>query len=49
MLHSDPRNRSLAWKHGVDETVLDKPTRVKELANWISYQVLPTRSARSRG
>jgi len=49
VLHSDPRNRSLAWKHGVDETVLDKPTRVKELANWISYQVLPTRSARSRG
>jgi GMP synthase (glutamine-hydrolysing) len=49
LLHSDPRNKSLAWKHGVDGAVLDKSCRVKEIANWITHQVMPSRAARGRG
>jgi GMP synthase (glutamine-hydrolysing) len=49
VLHSDPHNKSLAWRHGIDGAVLEKPTRVKEIENWIAYQVLPTRAKRGRG
>ena len=49
MLHSNPRNQALAWKHGIDSSVLDKSVRVKEIENWIEHQVLPTRSKRGRG
>ena len=49
MLHSDPRNQALAWKHGIDSGVLDKSVRVKEIRNWINHQVLPTRDKRGRG
>jgi GMP synthase (glutamine-hydrolysing) len=48
MLHSNPRNQALAWKHGIDGSVLDKSVRVKEIENWIEHQVLPTRSKRGR-
>jgi GMP synthase (glutamine-hydrolysing) len=49
VLHSDPRNRSLAWRHGIDGAVLDKPVRVKEICNWIEHQVKPGRAKRGRG
>jgi GMP synthase (glutamine-hydrolysing) len=49
MLHSDPRNKSLAWRHGLDGAVLEKPQRVREIENWITHQVLPTRAKRGRG
>jgi GMP synthase (glutamine-hydrolysing) len=49
VLHSDPHNKSLAWRHGIDGAVLEKPTRVKEIENWITHQVLPTRAKRGRG
>jgi GMP synthase (glutamine-hydrolysing) len=49
ILHGDPHNRSLAWKHGIDGAVLDKAERVRELENWIAYQVLPMRAKRGRG
>lgn len=49
MLHSDPHNRSLAWRYGLDATVLEKPIRVTEIRNWIENQVLPTRTQRGRG
>jgi len=40
--------KALAWRHGTDAAVLDKGMRVKEIANWIAHQVLPTRSRRGR-
>jgi GMP synthase (glutamine-hydrolysing) len=49
VLHSDPHNKSLAWRHGIDGAVLEKPTRVKEIENWVTYQVLPMRTERGRG
>jgi GMP synthase (glutamine-hydrolysing) len=49
MLHSDPGNKSLAWRHGIDAAVLDKNVRVREIENWINHQVLPTRAKRGRG
>ena len=49
MLHSDPRNKALAWRHGIDGAVLEKPVRVKEIGNWIEHQVVPTRAKRGRG
>src|SRR6185437_7919465 len=38
LLHTDPHNKALAWRHGLTGGVLDKPMRVKEIANWISDQ-----------
>jgi GMP synthase (glutamine-hydrolysing) len=49
VLHSDPRNRSVAWRLGIDGAVLDKSIRVTEIRNWIHHQVLPTRAKRGRG
>jgi GMP synthase (glutamine-hydrolysing) len=48
-LDRDPRNTPVAWRHGMDETVLDPTVRTLEIANWISDQVLPARSQRGRG
>lgn len=45
----DPNDRSRAWRHGAGASVLDPEQRTRELKNWISFQVLPTRSARGRG
>ncbi len=47
-LDREPANKALAWRYGIDATVLDKRVRIAELANWIAHQVLPTRSARGR-
>lgn len=44
-----PDNKPLAWRFGMDETVLDKRVRATELANWIAHQVLPGRARRGRG
>ena len=49
LLHTDPHNKALAWRHGLTGGVLDKPMRVKEIANWIAHQVLPNRAKRGRG
>ena len=49
MLHTDPHNKSLSWKHGLDHTVLQKPARVTEIRNWIELEVMPTRTRRGRG
>jgi GMP synthase (glutamine-hydrolysing) len=49
MLDRDPDNKPLAWRHGIDGAVLDKSLRVRELANWITALLLPTRSQRGRG
>jgi len=48
-LDRDPQDKRLAWKHGISKNVLDKKLRTSEVANWIEFQVLPTRVKRGRG
>jgi GMP synthase (glutamine-hydrolysing) len=48
-LDRDPADKRLAWRHGISKNVLDKKLRVSEVANWIEFQVLPTRVKRGRG
>jgi len=43
-----PNNKPLAWRYGIDETVLDPRVRTTELANWLTHQVLPGRTKRGR-
>jgi len=49
LLDSDPACKRLSWRHGISQNVLDKKLRVSEVANWLEYQVLPTRVKRGRG
>jgi len=49
ILHRDPACKRLSWRHGVSSNVLDKKLRTGELANWLEFQVLPTRAKRGRG
>jgi GMP synthase (glutamine-hydrolysing) len=44
-----PASNRLAWRHGVSGNVLEKRLRTSEIANWIEFQVLPTRAKRGRG
>ena len=48
-LDRDPECKRLAWRHGISKNILDKKLRVSEVANWIEFQVLPTRVKRGRG
>src|SRR6185312_1186431 len=48
-LDRDPGCKRLAWRHGVSKNVLEKRLRVSEVANWVEFQVLPTRVKRGRG
>ncbi len=48
-LDRDPDCKRLSWRHGISKNVLDKKLRVSEVANWIEFQVLPTRGKRGRG
>src|SRR5579872_1812981 len=48
-LDSDPDCKRLSWRHGISQNVLDKKLRTSEVANWIEFQVLPTRVKRGRG
>jgi GMP synthase (glutamine-hydrolysing) len=43
-----PDNKPLAWRYGIDQTVLDARVRTTEIANWIAQRVLPVRAARGR-
>jgi GMP synthase (glutamine-hydrolysing) len=43
-----PDNKPLAWRYGIDQTVLDARVRTAELANWITQSVMPVRAARGR-
>ena len=47
-LDREPGNKPLAWRHGVDQTVLDRSVRTAEIANWITHLVLPARGKRGR-
>jgi GMP synthase (glutamine-hydrolysing) len=48
-LDKDPNDKRLAWRHGINQNVLDKRLRQNEIANWVQFQVLPTRAKRGRG
>jgi GMP synthase (glutamine-hydrolysing) len=45
----NPADKRLAWRHGISKNVLDKRLRTGEIANWLEFQVLPTRAKRGRG
>jgi len=47
-LHTEPHRRDLAWRHGVDEEVLDPLRRTREIRNFIAARVKPTKSRRGR-
>jgi GMP synthase (glutamine-hydrolysing) len=48
-LDRDPSVGRLAWRYGISKNILDKKLRTGEVANWLEYQVLPTRAKRGRG
>jgi GMP synthase (glutamine-hydrolysing) len=48
-LDRDPACKRLAWRHGISKNILDRKLRVSEVANWVEFQVLPTRAKRGRG
>jgi GMP synthase (glutamine-hydrolysing) len=48
-LDRDPTIGRLAWRYGISHNILNKKLRTGEVANWIEYQVLPTRVKRGRG
>ncbi len=48
-LDRDPECKRLSWRHGISKNILDKKLRTGEVANWIEFQVLPTRVKRGRG
>ncbi len=48
-LDKNPAEKRLSWRYGISHNVLDKKLRTGEVANWLHYQVLPTRTKRGRG
>jgi GMP synthase (glutamine-hydrolysing) len=40
-LMRDPRDRRLAWKHGLGPAVQEEALKLAELRNWLGHQVLP--------
>ncbi|MEA2923025.1 MAG: hypothetical protein QOD25_147 [Alphaproteobacteria bacterium] len=48
-LDRDPAEKRLSWRYGISKNVLDKKLRTGEVANWLQYQVLPTRAKHGRG
>jgi GMP synthase (glutamine-hydrolysing) len=49
VLDRNPAETRLSWRYGISKNVLDKKLRTGEVANWLEYQVLPTRAKRGRG
>jgi GMP synthase (glutamine-hydrolysing) len=47
-LHADPSRRDLAWRHGLDEEVLDPVRRTTEIRNFIAFRAKPEKSRRGR-
>jgi GMP synthase (glutamine-hydrolysing) len=48
-LDKNPADKRLSWRHGISQNVLNKKLRTSEVANWLEFQVLPTRVKRGRG
>jgi hypothetical protein len=49
MINVDPTIKWLNWRHALDQVILDKAIRVKEISNWLDHQVRPMREKRGRG
>jgi len=49
VLDRNPAEMRLSWRYGISKNVLEKKLRTGEVANWLEYQVLPTRAKRGRG
>jgi GMP synthase (glutamine-hydrolysing) len=49
MINVDPTMKWLTWRHALDQVILDKSIRVKEISNWLDHQVRPAREKRGRG
>jgi GMP synthase (glutamine-hydrolysing) len=47
-LHHEPERRDLAWRHGIDEQVLDPWKRTTEIRNFVEKRVKVEKSARGR-
>jgi GMP synthase (glutamine-hydrolysing) len=47
-LHAEPARRDLAWRHGLDEEVLDPVRRTGEIRRFVEERVRPEKSARGR-
>ncbi len=47
-LHVEPGRRDLAWRHGLDDEVLDPERRTGEIRRFVAERVRPTKSARGR-
>jgi GMP synthase (glutamine-hydrolysing) len=47
-LDADPFRRDLAWRHGLNEQVLDPALRLTEIRNFVEHRVKPEASARGR-
>ena len=46
-LHAEPTRKDLAWALGIDDDILDKSRRWREIANWVEHAV--RRRARENG
>jgi len=40
-LHQDPTRKDISWRLGIDDDVMNKDVRQKEVRNWIELLVLP--------
>lgn len=47
-LDADSARADIAWRIGVDSDILQPKARLREIANWIDFQVRPGLSARGR-
>ncbi len=47
-LHEEPTRFDLAWRHGLDEEVLESRRRTREIRNFIEHRVKPEKSMRGR-
>ncbi|AWM88279.1 type 1 glutamine amidotransferase [Microvirga sp. 17 mud 1-3] len=47
-LEAQPDRLDLAWRHGLDQEVLDPERRTREIRNFITHRVRPEKSARGR-
>lgn len=48
LLDGDRSRRDLAWKHGIDEAILDDERRLTEIRNFLDHAVRPAKSRRGR-
>ena len=46
-LSADPGRKDLAWRYGIDATVLDPALRMAELGNWLRQKALPRAGRRA--